>query len=296
MNRSFYRKLVLSCAFSAAGVLGMLHAQTAEAAANVKVQINDSLVPFPEAQPFIDDANQMQIPLRALTEKLGYQIGWEKDGEIVKVTLTNNKQTIALQTGSSKAEVDGKSVRLESPVQFLNGSVYLPLRFVSETFGYRIQWDAANRIAIINQDGQYHAPAWYKPQIAAQSQAQPAQQTQSLQSSIIQTAYKYLGTPYVWGGSSPGGFDCSGYVSYVFAQFGTQLPRTSLEMYQSAGTAVTDLQTGDLVFFAESGRVSHVGIYVGNGQFISAASSSGVSVASITTGYWGKRYVGAKRV
>ncbi|WP_426448257.1 NlpC/P60 family protein [Paenibacillus sp. S-38] len=296
MNLRFYRKLVLSCAFSAVGVLGMLHAQGAEAATNVKIQINDSLVPFPEAQPFIDNANQMQIPLRALTEELGYRIGWEKDGDVVKVTLKNSSQTIALQTGSRKAEVDGKSVQLDSAVQFLNGSVYLPLRFVSETFGYRIQWDADNRIAIINQDGRYHAPAWYKPQIAAGAVQQPAQATQTLQSSILQTASKYMGTPYVWGGSSPGGFDCSGFVGYVFAQWGTKLPRTSVEMYQSAGTAVTDLQAGDLVFFAEGGRVSHVGIYTGNGQFISAASSTGVSVASITTGYWGKKYVGARRV
>ncbi|MCZ8518465.1 MULTISPECIES: C40 family peptidase [Paenibacillus] len=296
MNRRFYRKLLLSCAFSAAGLFGVLHAGTAEAAANVKIQINDSLVSFPEAQPFIDPSNQMQIPLRTLTEELGYQVSWEKKGEVINVTLINKNEKISLQTASRYAEVDGKRVELDSPAQFISGSVYLPLRFVSETFGYRIQWDADNRIAIINEDGQYHAPAWYKQQAEAKLQAQAQAQPQPLQSAILQSAYQYLGTPYAWGGSSPGGFDCSGYVGYVFGQKGVSLPRTSVEMYQSAGSVVTDLQAGDLVFFAEGGRVSHVGIYTGNGQFISSASSSGVSIASITTGYWGRKYVGAKRV
>lgn len=278
---SFGKKLLLSCAFTAIGLLAGLHTQTAQAAASVKVQVNDSLVSFPDAQPFIDDANVLQIPLRSLTEKLGYQVDWSMENGVVKVTLTNNKQTIALQTGDSNALVNGKAVTMDSPAQFLQGRVYLPLRFISETFGYRIQWDPTNRIAIIDEDGQYHAPAWYAPK------PKPP---------VIQIAYKYLGVPYVYGGTTPNGFDCSGFVDYVYGLNGVDLPRTSLEMYQYAGESVSNLQEGDLVFFAEKNRTSHVGIYIGNQQFISATNSGGVSVASLTTGYWSKKYVGAKRV
>ncbi len=125
---------------------------------------------------------------------------------------------------------------MDAPAQFIQGSVYLPLRFVSETFGYRVQWDADNRIAIINEDGLYHAPAWYAPK------PKP---------SVTQIAYKYLGVPYVWGGRTPNGFDCSGFVDYIYGLNGIDLPRTSLEMYKTAGKAVSIPQEGDLVFFAE---------------------------------------------
>ena len=92
----------------------------------------------------------------------------------------------------------------------------------------------------------------------------------------VAEADKFLGTPYVWGGSSPGGFDCSGLVQYVYAQLGVNLPRTSQEQ-ATVGTAVSGLaaaQPGDLLFFAGSdGTASapgHVGIYVGNGQMLDA--------------------------
>jgi peptidoglycan endopeptidase LytE len=286
-----YRKLFLSCAFFVFIFFTVSHSQVVQAAATdeIRIQVNDSLIVFPEAKPYIDSSSNLQVPLRVLIEKLGYQVDWSKTAQAIKVTLTNKQQTIALQTGDSQAVVDGKPVKLISSAQFSQDSVYVPLRFVTETFGFRVQWDANNHIAIIDEDGAYHAPGWYPPAPAPAPEPQP-------KPSILQTAYKYLGVPYVWGGASPNGFDCSGYVSYIFQLSGIQLPRTSVEMYDSVGTRVSDLQEGDLVFFAEGRRTSHVGIYLGNGQFISAASSGGVSVASLTSGYWGKKFVGAKRL
>lgn len=115
---------------------------------------------------------------------------------------------------------------------------------------------------------------------------------------IVQSAAQYIGVPYVFGGTSPDGFDCSGFTRYVFAQYGVYLPRTADEQY-NVGRYVpySMLQPGDMVFFTTyTDGVSHSGIYVGNGNFISATSSRGVAIARIDSGYWGARYVGARRI
>ncbi len=115
---------------------------------------------------------------------------------------------------------------------------------------------------------------------------------------IIQTALHYRGVPYVFGGTSPGGFDCSGFTRYVFAQSGIYLPRMADEQFEvGRHVSYNRLQPGDLVFFStyDSGA-SHSGIYIGDGRFISATSSSGVRVDSLDSSYWGPRYIGARRV
>jgi len=102
----------------------------------------------------------------------------------------------------------------------------------------------------------------------------------------------------VYGGTTPSGFDCSGFVQYVFAKNGISLPRVSRDQYQ-VGTSVSfsNLQAGDLVFFslAKNGIVDHMGISVGNGQFINASSSKGVTIYTFGS-YWQSAFVGAKRV
>ena len=115
---------------------------------------------------------------------------------------------------------------------------------------------------------------------------------------IAAKALTFVGTPYVWGGTSPSGFDCSGFTQYVFAQFGITLPRTAAEQDAvGAPVAKGDLQPGDLVFFDTGGNgVSHVGIYIGGGKFVDAAST-GVEVDVVDDPYyWGSRYVNARRV
>jgi cell wall-associated NlpC family hydrolase len=113
---------------------------------------------------------------------------------------------------------------------------------------------------------------------------------------VLQIALQYQGVPYVFGGTSPSGFDCSGYTRFVFAQAGVYLPRTADEQYV-VGRAVSQLEPGDLVFFSTYAYgASHVGIYLGYGQFISATTSHGVAIEPINSGYWGARYLGARRV
>ena len=104
---------------------------------------------------------------------------------------------------------------------------------------------------------------------------------------IVASSMQYLGVPYVFGGTTPNGFDCSGYVRYVFANAGIYLPRTADAQYECGYPVSTaELVPGDLVFFStyEAGA-SHVGIYLGDGNFINASSSRGVSIASLYSSY-----------
>lgn len=114
---------------------------------------------------------------------------------------------------------------------------------------------------------------------------------------ILATARKYLGVKYKWSGNSPSGFDCSGFVYYVFSQNSVSLPRTSYEQFKT-GIKVSKLQTGDLVFFSTyASGASHAGIYIGNNQFIHSSSGAGeVTITPLSTPYYSARYLGARRV
>ncbi len=117
---------------------------------------------------------------------------------------------------------------------------------------------------------------------------------------LIATAKDQMGIGYRYGGTSRSGFDCSGFVTFVFAKHGVKLPRTSLAM-SGVGEKIArnKLQPGDLVFFftTRANRVSHVGIYIGDNKFIHASSGGGsVRIDSLSKGYYNKRYAGARRV
>ncbi len=138
-------------------------------------------------------------------------------------------------------------------------------------------------------------PATYK---ALMNKEMPPNRSNNKVRSVLRAAYSVMGTPYVFGGTTPYGFDCSGFTQYSFARAGISLPRMADEQYYSGRKiSINQLRPGDLVFFTtyEPGA-SHCGIYIGNGNFIHAGTSTGVTVASAFTGYWGARYYGACRV
>jgi cell wall-associated NlpC family hydrolase len=161
---------------------------------------------------------------------------------------------------------------------------------------------------MISQQQARQAAAARAAQAAAQAQASTplgsfgvGQPTGSIPpgrySGVVAIAMQYLGTPYVWGGASPSGFDCSGFVMYVFAQVGISLPHYTVAQYNypdSVSVPRSQLQPGDLVFFAGLG---HEGIYVGNGQFIHAPHTGDVvRIDSLSEGWYSSEYDGAKRI
>lgn len=120
---------------------------------------------------------------------------------------------------------------------------------------------------------------------------------QQMQEKIVSLALTWQGIKYQWGGRTRAGVDCSGLVQRVFLEHGISLPRTSYEQFrQGVGIPKSKLEAGDLVFFNTNGTTaSHVGIYVGNGEFISATKNC-VDVQPLASSYWAKTYSGSRRV
>ncbi|SES79408.1 Putative peptidoglycan binding domain-containing protein [Oceanobacillus limi] len=113
---------------------------------------------------------------------------------------------------------------------------------------------------------------------------------------VIQLAQSLIGTPYVWGGTSRNGFDCSGFLQYIFKEQNIEIPRTVNDIW-NFGSHVDAPSVGDLVFFETyKPGPSHAGIYIGNGKFIHAGTSNGVTTDELNSSYWQQRYLGAKRV
>lgn len=131
--------------------------------------------------------------------------------------------------------------------------------------------------------------------VAALDAAQPAD---PVRARVVLTAMQMVGVPYRWGGSTPEGFDCSGLVQYAYSNAGLHLPRTAAaQMDASSPLTLEKAEAGDLLFFRDGSRTSHVAIYLGQGRFVHAPSTGNrVSLDSFGNAYWRMRFARAGRV
>lgn len=236
----------------------------------------------------------------------------QKDAKVTLVSITGDwcEITVGEQTGYVSADyvaVDGVSVAdnrgtvtgdcVNVRSQANTGSSVLTKVYAGDTVELVALKDGWYSIKYKDTVG-YISADYVKPYTKADAS--------SIGSQVVAMAKKYLGTPYVYGGASAKGFDCSGFTMYIFKQFGYSLPHSATSQWNSAGVSVarSDLQPGDLVLFCDPARsngkaCSHVGIYIGGGEFIHASSGSSgkyVRVSSLNEGYYNTYYKGAKRL
>ncbi|WLR55376.1 LysM peptidoglycan-binding domain-containing protein [Mesobacillus subterraneus] len=149
----------------------------------------------------------------------------------------------------------------------------------------------AGQKLLVSKEAEVSAPA--EPAKNDQAAAKPVQ---DIDPEVLAIAQDLLGTPYVWGGSTPEGFDCSGFIYYAFNKAGMKMGRYSSEGYYNRSYYVNDPQPGDLVFFENTYKrgISHMGIYLGNNAFIHA-SDSGVTITNLDNSYYKKHFEGFKR-
>ena len=157
----------------------------------------------------------------------------------------------------------------------------------------RLAAEARARLRVTQQRSQ---PQSTQPQALLQTEAPEAIAPAPVAryGGVVGIAMQYLGVPYVWGGASPSGFDCSGFAMYVFAQIGVSLPHHAASQYGMGSPVSRDqLEPGDLVFFNGLG---HMGIYIGGGQFIHAPHTGDVvKISSLSDSWYARTWIGARR-
>ena len=214
--------------------------------------------------------------------------------------VTGNNVSIRNGAGTSYAKIDSASIQDRAYIIGINNQWFKVI--YGNNIGYiRSDYLQLCEIPYENRDSAKEPLFFRKGQstgIAPSAKVLHAENSAQIALEILATAKQYIGVPYVWGGSTPSGFDCSGYVQYVYRLHGYTLPRTSKEQFATGSwVSKSNLQAGDLVFFNTSGNgVSHVGIYIGNDQFIHASSSKGVMISYLSNSYWDARYYGARKV
>ena len=224
---------------------------------------------------------------------------------------------VCLVPGQASAETEttastGRTVSLvrrsayysSLPIGCLENGTYVTVLSETKDF-YRIDcYDMTGYIAKsqVKQDenGEYYISCVTGSHETTALPTRTPEEAVALRGQIRKEALKYQGVPYVWGGTTPRGFDCSGFTQYVFGRVGVPISRNCL--YQlSCGVIVAreDLQCGDLVFFENTGTnggfASHVGIYIGNGQLIHAGSK-GITVVNLSDSYFTYHYMCARRM
>jgi peptidoglycan DL-endopeptidase CwlO len=200
---------------------------------------------------------------------------------------------VVSERNAAKASIESQLGQRRSLLGSIRGEI-AHLKEVEAARQAQLQREAEARVAQQQSDQRQASLAPTVPVTAPSAPAPPSTAPPPTHGGVVGIAMHYLGTPYVWGGASPSGFDCSGFVMYVFAQVGVSLPHSSYAQY-GYGSPVSrgDLQPGDLVFFDGLG---HVGIYVGGGSFIHSPHTGDVVKISTMSGWYASTFVGGRRL
>lgn len=255
----------------------VVSAMPARAQEPIRTFLNQAELRFSVAPQII--SGRLLIPAREYLEAMGATIAW--DGSARRVTVVAGERVVLFTIGEKEAMVNSQPVLLDVPPVIYSERTLVPLRFLAEALGAAVHYDAQKSRVDVAFD------------LNPNSIAQDASVTE-----LLAAARALLGKPYLWGGTTPEGFDSSGFVQYAFKQVGVSLPRTSFEQ-ATAGSRVTGpLQPGDiLVYSTYTAGASHTGIYSGDGQWIhNPNESTGVVISPIDVPYWTSRFLFARRV
>ena len=247
--------------------------------------------------------NQQENKTEEVTEisKTGYV---KADGLNIRKEPTTSSEAIHSLSFNSKVKITGE-IDGWYRIDYNDQIGYVSQKYVSDTKlpettargGYDRTTASSEENTVANQEAVEENQVETKEEQEEESTASASSEGND----VVEFAKKYLGYKYVAGGSSPStGFDCSGFTTYVFRNFGVSLNRSSKDQIKN-GTAVSksNLQPGDIVIFKNRGKtaIGHVGIYIGSGNFIHAANKKeGVVITALSSSYYSQRYVGARRV
>lgn len=268
---------------------------------DIGVYIDGIEVDFPDAKPYISNSRTL-VPVRFVAEQLGASIDWNGDTGTVVISKDNN--SIELVIGSRELVSNGVTNTMDVAPVIADGRTMIPLRFVSEQLGVVVKWDVEKNSAMLIRIklklGNPIIPVDTKtPEVTRGAgrrillEGSPAE--------LIAYAKEYIGVSYAYNGTTPSGFDCSGFTQYIVAHFGGILPHSSGDQYYY-GVRVEreNLAPGDLVFFEKSDnplKIGHVGIYIGEGQFIhSPQAGENIKITNLSNTYFGPRFYGAIRM
>lgn len=258
----------------------------ASAASTYTVKKGDSLASIARAHQTstskLQKLNDMSGQLIYVGQKLKVTSTASKTVTQAKKATTTNDSSYTVKSGDSLSLIASRTgmnvASLKSLNNLSNDTIFV---------GQKLKLKGASSTKTATVSYKQSAPKTTK---VSNPTTKPA--TTTTARSVTSLALKFQGVPYVWGGSSTNGFDCSGFIYYVFKNSGYNIGRTSVADYRKNIPTVSsnDLRAGDVVFFKNTYKegITHMGIYLGGGQFVHAGTSSGVTVTSMYDSYWSK--------